>query len=381
MNWPATVIASRLALFYALHFSVVGVLLPFWPVWLESRGLTPGQIGIALALGTSIKIIVNPLVAHIADRRGDRRSIIIALSVVSIGAYALFIPATGFGMILVVTALFFGFWPAKLPLGESLTLLAARAHQLDYGRIRLWGSITFILAAVVAGQILGDASPDTLLWIVLGLLVVSSAVCLALPTTTTPPPPSGRWPLLEVIRLPGFLLFLLVSALIQSSHAVYYGFATLHWIDAGLSEATIGWLWAEGVLAEIVLFMVGARLVRRFGPVGLMVLAAIAGVVRWPVLALSTDLSFLTGAQLLHAFTFGAAHLGAMYFITRRVPASLSASAQAIYASTVMGAALAGALLGAGSLYSAFQAQAYWAMAAMAACALVLTPFLKRHKP
>ncbi len=161
--------------------------------------------------------------------------------------------------------------------------------------------------------------------------------------------------------------FITAAALIQASHAVYYGFGTLNWKAQGYSENVIGWLWAEGVAAEIVLFAFGARLIRRFGPVRLIALGGLAGALRWSVTGVSDDLLVLIAMQALHGFTFGATHLGAIYFIARRMPQALSASAQGLYSSVVMGLALGAASLAAGKLYALYGSGAYQAMALLAA--------------
>ena len=160
---------------------------------------------------------------------------------------------------------------------------------------------------------------------------------------------------------------------------MYYAFGTLHWRAVGYSDAVIGWLWAEGVIAEIILFAFGGALVRRLGPARLIVLAGMAGIVRWSATGLSDALPVLVMVQALHAFTFGAAHLGAIYFIARTVPPALSATAQSLYSAAVMGLGLGLAILASGSLYAAFGGKAYFAMAALGALGSVLAVILARR--
>jgi PPP family 3-phenylpropionic acid transporter len=178
-----------------------------------------------------------------------------------------------------------------------------------------------------------------------------------------------------------FMLFLLTVSLLQASHAVYYGFSALHWQAAGHSVATIGWLWAEGVIAEVLLFAAGAVLIRRFGPLGLVRLAAVGGLVRWSVLAATTELWALVAVQTLHALTFGAAHLAIMHFIARNAPPGLSATAQSVYAALSGGLALGLAMFAAGHLYAAWQGGAYVAMAVLSAAGLLLAWSLGRRPP
>ena len=155
-------------------------------------------------------------------------------------------------------------------------------------------------------------------------------------------------------------------ALIQSSHAVYYGFGTLHWQSVGYSNTVIGLLWAEGVIAEIILFIFAASLVARIGPIGLIVLGGLAGVFRWALMGVSDALPLLIAIQLLHAFSFGTTHLGAIYYIARNIDPSLSATAQSLYSAGVMGLAMGLATSVSGALYGVFGGRAYFTMAVLA---------------
>ena len=159
---------------------------------------------------------------------------------------------------------------------------------------------------------------------------------------------------------------------------MFYGFSTLHWLSAGLSEWVIGLLWAGGVMAEVIFFACNAPLLRRIGPVGLLGAAAAAGTVRWAVLALTTEVWVLALAQCLHALSFGAMHLGAMVFIARTVPAGSSNTAQALFAATTNGLGLGAGLLLAGLLYAAWGAGAYWVCAALSGAGFIAVLAMRR---
>lgn len=356
----------RLAFFYAAFFTVIGIQLPFWPVWLAWKGMSPAEIGVLVALGVAAKVAGNPLAGHLADRMGERRRPMVAFAGFGLIAFALFGLADGFWPIFAVTLLFFMLLPAVMPLGESLTMLAARDGALDYGRIRLWGSISFIVLAVVAGRVLVDEPPNVVYWMVLGAVALTAFSCLLLPDVRPERTGSTAMSFLRPLRDRSFVLFLAAAAMIQGSHAVYYAFGTLHWQAAGYSDDVIGALWAEGVVAEIILFAFGGGLVRRLGPARLIALGGIAGTARWLVLGLTDALPALVCVQTLHAFTFGAAHLGAIHFIARAVPPALSATAQSLYSAVVMGLGTGLMLLASGSLYAALAGGAYLPMAAAA---------------
>ena len=358
--------AFRLALFYAAIFLFIGVGMPFWPVWLSAHGVDAAEIGVLLSVTAWIRALAPPLIAQAADRKGERKRVIVALAVATLGAYALFTVAEGFWPLLAVSALAALAFGAVIPLGENLAMLTAQARGFDYGRLRLWGSLTFIVGATFGGRLLEGRSEDVILWLILGALALSVGAAACLPGHRPPPVRSRQAPILRLLGNRVFVTFLIAVGLVQASHAVYYGFATLHWRAAGLSTELIGALWAEGVIAEIILFAFSGAVVRRLGPVRLFALAAAAGMVRWTVLAATTDLAALIAVQALHAFTFGAAHLATMHFLFRAIPAEYSATAQSLYAGLGVGVVMGFAMIGAGALYSVAGDAAFQAMSAMA---------------
>ena len=370
--------AARLACFFAAFFAVVGIQLPFWPVWLAANGLGPAEIGVLLALSIAAKVVANPLIAHLADRRGERRRPMVVLAIAALASFALFGWVEGFWPILAVSMIFFSVWPSIMPLGESLTMITVHRESLDYGRIRLWGSLSFIVLAVISGRVLVDQPPAIIYWMVLAAIAVAVVACALVPDARPEKTASTRAPLLLILQNRRFVLFLVAAALIQGSHAVYYAFGTLHWQAAGYSDDLIGALWAEGVIAEIVLFAFGNHAVRRLGPERLIVLGGAAAALRWAVTGATDALPVLVCVQVLHAFTFGATHLGAIHFVTRTVAPSMSATAQSLYSAAVMGLGLGLMLLISGELYGHFAGGAYQAMAAAgltgALLALALMP-------
>jgi len=356
----------RLAGYYGALFLALGVYLPFWPLWLGHRGLDAAQIGLVLALGAWIKLLGNPLLGLLADRGGRRKTTIVAIALLSTLSFALFPAAEGFWAILAVQLVWAFLFNALVPLGESQAMTAAIRHGLDYGRIRLWGSLAFILGALGAGALLTGRGPDLVVWLILGGLALTAAAAATLPGEAAPLEGTGGLARLGLLlRDRGFLLFLGAGSLLQASHAVYYGFSAIHWRAAGHSAATVGWLWAEGVIAEVLLFAVGGALVRRLGPNGLLLAAAAGGLLRWSVLGATTALPALIAVQALHALSFAAAHLGAMHIIARSAAPSLSASAQAVYAALSGGLLMGLATLAAGALYESLAGGAFLVMAAV----------------
>jgi PPP family 3-phenylpropionic acid transporter len=380
IRWPSST-ALPLAAFYAAFFVVIGTIQPFWPLWLAARGLDATEIGVVLAVGVGAKVIGLPIAAHLADRSGERRRPMRRLAATSVLSFALFAFADGFWPIVLVSLLFFSLWPPVMALGESLTMMAARRDGFEYGQVRLWGSLAYIAAALAGGAVLARIPADAVYWMILGGVAATAIACLPLSDLKAPPNSLHRLPVVAALRQRPLVLLFVACGLIQGSHAVYYAFATLHWRAAGYSEVVIGALWAEGVLCEVLLFACGSWVVRRLGAGGLIFAAGLAAAVRWLATGLTHSLTALVLLQTLHALSFGAAHLGAMHWIGRKVEPALSATAQSLYAAIVFGLFLGGLLYAAGLLYARLEGTAFLPMAAAGlAGAVIALPLLRGER-
>lgn len=351
--------AVKLSLIYGALFTVVGVQMPFWPVWLELKGMSPSQIGILLGAIYWAKVVSNPLVAHMVDAGAGRRRMMIVLAVASAVLYPIYLVTDNFWGLLALSLFAGSLLPGLMPLTETVTMTLTTQGRLDYGRVRLWGSLSFILAAQGTGLLVDQIGPKIVLW----LVMLGVGLVLASVFTVPDPPTHGRTgPRLKVsilLKDRTYVLFLVTASLNQASHCIYYGFASLHWHNAGLGGGVIGGLWALGVLAEVLLFAASGRVVRWLGAERLVLIGVAAGIVRWSALAFTTDPVLLVPFQILHAATFGAAHLGAMHLIARRIDGRLIARAQALYSSVAMGLIPGVGLIAAGPIYAAFGGHAF----------------------
>jgi PPP family 3-phenylpropionic acid transporter len=399
MVTPTSSAAHRLArnvsLTYGAIFTVYGLQLPYMGVFLEARGLTAEQIGIAVAAPALLRLVFNPAVAAWADATHRHGFTLVALCGLGcLGAFGLW-PAQGLLWLALAVTLLMLPLQSAMPFVEVIAMRGVRGHGLDYGRLRLWGSLTFIAATVGGGALIERQGPEVLppLLLLAALMCVAASAALVLQdtadTSTQRQETSGvagssgeRLRLIgqinDVIAIPGLAPFLIGAAVVQASHAVYYAFSALHWSGQGISGEVIGLLWAIGVIAEIGLFAVSARMVAWLGPTGLLAAGAIAGVVRWLAMALDPGLVWLWPLQALHAFTFGATHLAAIHFIAARVPNARAGMAQSLFATFSTGIVMAGALYAAGVLYGTFAAVSYLAMAGLAAAGLVAAALASR---
>jgi MFS transporter, PPP family, 3-phenylpropionic acid transporter len=384
---PSDGFALRLAIFYVAVFFIVGCYLPFLPLWLKWRGLTDFQISLAYAAPIFLRALFIPVMTFAADRSGRPAQMLLFLSWGTLFSVALLPLAEGFPAIFAVIILYTLFWMSVVPLTESVTLAGARIGRGDYGRIRVWGSLSFVAMTLAGGAAIDLWGPGATIWLFIGSAAWVLVSVHLLPKDSAGPalheaetkPKVRIADLLRLIRKPDLWLFLLATSAIQSAHAVYYVFGSVHWTSSGISPTAIGALWAIGVIAEIVLFIYARSLGRWFGPVQLIALGGVAAILRWSVIAANPPLPVLFLAQMLHGLTFGAAHMGAMQFMTAAVPPHMATSAQGLYASITAGIAMGLASLAAGPLYRTYAGDAYFAMALLGGTGLIFALLLIRR--
>lgn len=353
-----------LASTFAAFFFLSGVALPYWPTWLGDAGMSPREIGVLLGVGMWARLLA-PQVGAWADRSGHSRELVWAAAALGLGCYLGFGFVAGF-MSLLLLSLALGCAHAPVvPLLDGMALQASAAGRLDYGRVRAWGSIAFIAAAVVGGRWLEQRDAAAVLSV---LQIAGLAVLLA--SFLLRPVAHGRGgtpvPLRVVLRQPGLPTLLLAVACLHGSHAVLYGFGTKHWLAIGIDEGTVGWFWGVGVTAEVLLFAVGQRVVRALGASGMLVVAGLCATLRWLAFAELASVTWLLVVSVLHAASFGAMHLGAMHWLREHVPTDRVHRATASYAAVASGLAMGVAMPVAGFCFDAWAGGAFRVMAALA---------------
>jgi PPP family 3-phenylpropionic acid transporter len=371
-------LAVRVSLLFAALSAIIGTQLPYLPVWLDWAGLGASEIAVITGSPLIVRVAVTPTIAFAADRVGDHRKFLIGLAWVGLAGFVAMAHSRSFWPILAWTIVSSLAWTTILPLTEVVAMRGVKTAGLDYGRMRLWGSLSFIAASFVGGWVVARLGGASAIWLVAAgaALTVAATHGLARPASeerskAVRPPRLSLGDAAGLLRSPAFLLVLAGAGLTQASHAAFYTFGTLHWRALGLSTAWSGMLWAVSIVAEIALFAYSAAVVRRIGPVQLIVLGAAAAVLRWLIMGLDPALFVLLPLQTLHALTFGATHIGAIHFIGRGVPEAQAGTAQALYASITGGIATGGITLMVGPVYAACAGRVYWAMALVAAAALL----------
>jgi PPP family 3-phenylpropionic acid transporter len=358
--------AFRIAAFYAALFVALGVQVPFLPLWLAAKGLDATLIGIVLSLPMIVRVVAIPLATRGADRHDALHIVIVIASAMAVLGYGALGLAQGVVAITLAYALASAFFTPLIPLADAYALRGLSQTGRAYGPVRLWGSAAFIVGTFAAGLLLDVIATHDLIWIIMATLAMTTAAAFPLSPLTLRDGSAGkRLPFArDLLRDPALLAAAAAASLIQASHAIYYGFSALDWTTAGFGGGAIGALWALGVVAEIALFAISGRL--SIAPTTLLMLGGAGAVVRWGAMAFDPPPALLPPLQCLHAFSFGATHLGAVAVVARRAPAELAATAQGYFA-VALGLVMAAAMGVSGVLYARWGSLAYGAMALAAA--------------
>lgn len=375
---------ARVALAYSSIFLFVGLYLPFFPLWLEAKGLSAVEISIVLSLPMLLRVFFSLPVTARADRASERANIVILLYCLSAVAAVGYLFVAEFWTILAVTVAYSLFNNPIVPILDSLTLSGVRRFGADYGRIRLWGSIVFIVANLGGGVLLAGYDVETLLRVLIATVCLGALLSPLLPRIGPPRRRRGAltlgsastWRLFADRR---FLFVVLASGVIQASHALIYGFGSIQWQSAGFTGTEIGALWATGVIAEVVLFRFSRNVLRRTGAIELLVIGCIGSMLRWVLMLAQPPLAGAFALQALHGISFGATHLGTMHFLAETVDEERMGAAQGAVV-VVGGLTMAVAVFVSGPLYARFGIPAYLFMAGAAAGGLALA-LLARRQP
>jgi MFS transporter, PPP family, 3-phenylpropionic acid transporter len=380
LQTPRDPFAFRLATVYAAFFLFNGIQMPYLPAWLADRGLDVREIGIVLAVPMLARILAVPLATRLIDRHAAVETAAAVAATLSAAAYAVMGFAYGFAAILVAYGVISLLSSPVLPLADSLGLRGLKARGLAYGPVRMWGSVAFIVANMAGGLVLGKWGASALVWALTAALAATAVAAWRLPragdrgqAAVSRSTGSGLW------RSRAFVATVVGASLIQASHAVLYGFATLQWTRKGIDGTTIGLLWALGVVAEIVLFAVSARVVARVGAANMILIGGIGAVVRWTAMGFDPPVLLLPVLQLLHGLSFGATHLGAMDMLSGLAHRKGGATAQGDFAAA-QGGTFAVAMGASGGLVAAFGSAAYFAMAATAAAGFAIALGARRAR-
>lgn len=333
-----------LTTYFINFFFIWGVFLPFWGIWLTGQGVTTEQVGVLFSLGLVLRFVSSLSILPQVSSGSATLRLIRILAFVILLCFASLFYLKGFVWFAILTLLVNFVMAPMMPLGDIVGSRLVQQIQLDYGRVRLWGSVSFIVGSAVAGWLIVDFG----LQAILVLIAFSSATMWLFSLAKLNPiladqnesQKCKKTSIFKLLKKYDVVLFLLIVGFIQGSHGAYYAFSTIYWDSIGISGSVIAWLWATAVFAEVLIFRFNNTLFGKWSIKQMLLLALIGAIIRWCVLSLTDNIYLLAMVQTLHALTFAVTHLAAIRYISQQKPAQLVAY-QSLYSGIALGLLMA----------------------------------------
>jgi len=368
----------RLSSFYFSYFALLGAIIPFWTLYLSDLGFNPLEIGTLAAIMMGTKIVSPYLLGWLADKSRRPMRVIRWSAFLSFVLFLGMFLSSGFYYVAVIIASFTFFWNAIIGQFESVTLSHLGKHYSKYGKVRAWGSIGFIVAVLILGWLFNTIAINTLP-IFMAVMLFSIWVCSLLvkdkPSEdalrndlgdTAERGGESTNGLFDILKRPAVIAFFSACFLLQLSHGPYYTFYSLYLTDFGYSKLVIGLLWGAGVVAELLLFLVMSRILRRLSVRVILLISMFFCLIRWPLIGLFPDyLAVLLMTQMMHAFTFASFHAVAVQWVRQAFGSDHQGQGQALYSAVGFGAGGAAGALISGIIWS-YNPLLVWLLAGIA---------------
>ena len=334
----------RLSAYYFAYFAFIGVYSPYFGLYLQSLAFSAWDIGLLMSQVQLTRVFGPYLWGLLADRSGQRLQIVRLSGAAALVAFSAFFFIDRFASVMLAMAVFSIFWAASLPQVEALTFDHLRDNPARYSRVRLWGSIGFIVVVQGCGALLDQQPMVAVLWVGAASLLAMVLCSLRLPEAAPHAPAAAAAAFGEILRQPRVRALLAASFAMAAAHGTFNIFYSIFLAAHGYSKALVGALFSLGVLAEIAVFFFMSRALRRFSLRVILLVCFAVAVVRFALVGWGVDsLALMVVTQLMHGLTFGAFHSAAISAVNRWFSGATRSRGQALYSSLSFGA---GGLLG-----------------------------------
>lgn len=363
-SWPKQ--SFSFALFFFAYYGFVGVFSPYASLYFAEKGMTAAQIGVLMSLIQVMRIFGPNLWGWVADHSQRRVLVLRITALAALAAFSGMFFGQTFAQFFMVMVIVNAFTSAQGPLSEALMLSEMRGDLTHYGKLRLWGSVGFILLVVLSGQLLDWRGIELMPWIALAMLGLVWIASLRMQESPQVHMQTDTPSVISLLQRREVIAFFMSTFLMIAAHSSLYVFYSLYLAQIGYSNTVIGLMWSLGVVAEIGFFFYQAPIFRRFGVQKLMMASLLFAVVRFVMIGFcATSLFWLLIAQILHAATFGVHHSASVAMLQRWFSGALQARGQALFISISygLGGTLGGLILSV--LWDTFGPQVVYLIAAM----------------
>jgi PPP family 3-phenylpropionic acid transporter len=314
---------------YFLYFGVLGIFLPYFNLYCYHLGFNGVQIG-TLSAFRSVTLVVFPLIwGAMADHFHIRRPIYIACNILSTLIWIGYLYTADFEKMIIITVAYGIFYAPIISFLEAFSMDILGPEKKSYGRVRVWGSINFILTVIVLGKLVDVYSIDMILVLVLIGSSLLSVMSFRVPGVISADTDSFTTHVKELLK-PRVIIFLLCGFLMLVSHGAYYGFFSIHLETLGYPRAFIGIAWALASTAEILAMIQSGKIFRRFSLENVLIFSFVIAALRWLILYFVQSPALILFSQIFHAVTYGTFHMASILYMDRLTPDRAKTLGQAV---------------------------------------------------
>ncbi len=314
---------------YFLYFGIMGIFLPYFNLYCFHLGFSGFQIGSLSALRTATTVLFPLFWGVMADRFQIRRPIYILCNFASAAIWVFYIYTVDFWVMLVITTCYGIFYAPIISFLEAFTMDILGREKQSYGRTRAWGSIAFIMVAIVLGKIIDFYSIKIILILIFAGSLLQAFISTKIPGITIVKKASlATDP--KAFSKRRIIIFLFCAFLMLASHGTYYGFFSIHLANLGYDNTFIGIAWALASIAEILIMIKSKSIFKRFSTDNVLVFSFMVAALRWFILFLSESSAVILISQTLHAITYGTFHIASILYIDSLIPDKAKTFGQAL---------------------------------------------------
>jgi PPP family 3-phenylpropionic acid transporter len=335
-------------LYYLFFFGALGALAPFFNVYLRERGLTGAEIGVIASIPPLVALTANPFWSAIADRWQIHQVVLACCALVAGLISVTFGWLDGFWVLLLAIVLMVFFRTPVPALLDSAVMDAVKRTGASYGRQRLFGSLGFLTVSYGMGQLLTSSNLEWIFVVHGVLLAVGCALLsLLLPVSRIPVQGSLVEGLRGLINRPDYVAFTVMNVFMGIGAAAFINFIGLRILALGGTEAQVGLGFALNALFEVPILFMGARLMRRFSIVQLIVFGLLGFATVYFTVASATSPTVILVAMPALGLFYASFWMAVVVYANESAPAHLRATGQSL-----VGAAQSGLGWAIGSILS-----------------------------
>jgi PPP family 3-phenylpropionic acid transporter len=332
---------------YWWYFASIGCLIPYIPLYYRHLGLSGLQIGVLVATLPLGIAFLAPLWGTLADTLAAHRRVLRGTLLVAALMGLLVIRTTHFGPILLLMILLAICVAAVPALLDSYAITISEREGKSYGRLRVWGSIGFVVAVWFVGWQMGENISNFFLFAYAATLLLACGASFGLPALR---PRSGEpiWHgVATIVQDRAVVLLLIIGYLVTSNVGILGNYLSIYVTEIGGSTQLIGAAFAIAALSELPVFIFGTRLLERLNSRRVLMLAITAYLVRFALFSIPPAPSWVLFVQLLHGLSFGAYLMASVTLIHELAGRERAATAQGLLTSVSLGfGPITGSLVG-----------------------------------